>query len=59
VVAGVADAGRLTPFESGVVAERGFCAISDSLVPAAIYAAYFGLTLAACVIARAPERERE
>jgi hypothetical protein len=53
VVAGVADAERLTPFEAGVVRDVGYRAVSDTLVPAAIIAAYYGLTLAACGISRA------
>jgi hypothetical protein len=57
VVAGVADAGRLTSFESGVVRAEGICAVSDTLVPAAIVAAYHALTLAACAVPQAPERE--
>lgn len=53
VVAGVGDALRLTPFESGAVHEGGYSAVSDTLVPAAIIAAYYGLTLAACGITQA------
>lgn len=53
VVAGVGDALRLTPFESGAVHEGGYNAVSDTLVPAAIIAAYYGLTLAACGITQA------
>ncbi len=52
VVAGVADAGRLTPFEAGALREADVCVVSDSLVPAAIVAAYYGLTLAACGVPR-------
>ena len=48
VVAGVADSRRLTVFEAQAVAELGAIAVSDVLVPAAIVAAYYGLTLAAC-----------
>lgn len=59
VVAGVADAGRLTSFEAGVVRGEGICVGSDTLVPVAIVAAYYDLTLAACVVPQAPERERE
>jgi hypothetical protein len=59
VVAGVADAGRLTRFEARAVRERGFFAVSDTLVPAAIVAAYFGLKLAACGVPRTPARDRE
>jgi len=59
VVAGVADAGRLTPFEARAVSDGGFFAVSDTLVPAAIVAAYFGLKLAACGVPRAPARDRE
>ena len=53
VVAGVTDAGRVTPFEAGAVREAGVFVVSDSLVPAAIVAAYYGLTLAACGVPRA------
>jgi hypothetical protein len=59
VVAGVADAGRLTPFEARAVCERGFIVVSDSLVPAAIAAAYYGLTLAACGVPRADDNDEE
>jgi hypothetical protein len=59
VVAGVADAGRLTPFEAGAVREQGLLAVTDSLVPSAIVAAYYGLKLAACGVPRATERKRE
>jgi hypothetical protein len=48
IVAGVADVARLTPFEAGAVAEEGLSAVSDSLVPAVIVAAYYGLGVAAC-----------
>jgi hypothetical protein len=48
VVAGVTDAGRLTPFEARAVVEGGCVAVSDTLVPAAVIAAYHGLKLAAC-----------
>ncbi len=59
VVAGVADAGRLTPFEAKAVREAGIIAVSDSLVPAAIAAAYYGLTLAACGVPRADDNDEE
>lgn len=59
VVAGVADAGRLTSFEAGAVHGEGIFAVSDTLVPAAIAAAYHDLTLAACAVPQASERERE
>jgi hypothetical protein len=59
VAAGVADAGRLTPFEVRAVRDGGFFAVSDTLVPAAIVAAYFGLKLAACGVPSAPARDRE
>jgi hypothetical protein len=48
VVAGVADARRLTPFEAAAVRDAGVWAVSDTLVRTAIVAAYHGLTLAAC-----------
>ena len=59
VVAGVADAGRLTPFEAKTVCEGGIIAVSDSLVPVAIAAAYYGLTLAACGVPRADDNDEE
>jgi len=59
VVAGVADAGRLTPFEANAVHEAGIIAVSDSLVPAAIAAAYYGLTLAACGVPRVDDNDEE
>ena len=59
MVAGVADAGRLTPFEVRAVREGGFFAVSDTLVPAAIIAAYHGLKLAACGVPWAPALDRE
>ena len=59
VVAGVAGAGRLTPFEAGAVREAGISAVSDSLVPAAVAAAYYGLTLAACGVPRADDNDEE
>ena len=59
VVAGVADAGRLTPFEAGALRETGVCVVSDSLVPSAIVAAYYGLTLAACGVPRADDHHEE
>jgi hypothetical protein len=57
VVAGVADAGRLTPFEAGALREAGVFVVSDSLVPTAIVAAYYGLTLAACGVPRADDND--
>jgi hypothetical protein len=59
VVAGVADAGRLTPFEAGALREADVFVVSDSLVPAAIVAAYYGLTLAACGVPRVDDIEEE
>jgi hypothetical protein len=59
VVAGVADAGRLTPFEAGALREAGVFVVSDSLVPSAIVAAYYGLTLAACGIPRTDDNDEE
>jgi hypothetical protein len=59
VVAGVADAGRLTPFEAGALREAGIFVVSDSLVPAAIVAAFYGLTLAACGVPRADDHHEE
>jgi hypothetical protein len=59
VVAGVADARRLTPFEAQAVAELGVIAVSDVLVPAAIVAAYYGLTLAACGVPPADDNDEQ
>ncbi len=59
VVAGVADAGRLTPFEAGALSETEVFVVSDSLVPSAIVAAYYGLTLAACGVPRADDNDEE
>ena len=59
VVAGVADAGRLTPFEAGALRETDVFVVSDSLVPSAIVAAYYGLTLAACGIPQANDNHDE
>jgi hypothetical protein len=59
VVAGVTDAGRLTPFETEALREAGIFAVSDSLVPSAIIAAYYGLTLAACGVPRADDHHDE
>jgi len=59
VVAGVTDAGRLTPFEAKAVREAGVIAVSDSLVPCAIVAAYYGLTLAACGVPRTDDNDEE
>jgi len=59
VVAGVTDAGRLTPFEARALREAGGFVVSDSLVPAAIAAAYYGLTLAACGVPRADANHEE
>jgi purine nucleoside phosphorylase len=59
VAAGVADARRLTRYEARAVREGGWPVLSDSLVPAAIVAAYYGLRLAACGCVQAPTDERE
>ncbi len=59
VVAGVADARRLTPFEARAVADLGVIAVSDVLVPAAIVAAYYGLTLAACGVPQADDNDEQ
>ncbi|HET6494351.1 MAG TPA: hypothetical protein VFH61_03180 [Thermoleophilia bacterium] len=59
VVAGVTDVGRLTPFEAGALREAGVFAVSDSLVPSAIIAAYYGLTLAACGVPSADDNHEE
>jgi hypothetical protein len=54
VAAGVADARRLTRFEARAVREGGWPIVSDSLVPVAIVAAYYGVRLAACGLVQAP-----
>ena len=59
VVAGVADAARLSPFEARAVAEQGVTAVSDTLVPAAVVAAYYGLTLAACGVPPADDNDEQ
>jgi purine nucleoside phosphorylase len=59
VAAGVADARRLTRFEVRAVREGGWPIVSDSLVPVAIVAAYYGLRLAACGLVQAPTDDRE
>ena len=59
VAAGVSGARRLTRFEALAVREEGWPIVSDSLVPAAIVAAYHGLRLAACVLVQAPRYDRE
>jgi hypothetical protein len=59
VVAGVSDATHLTEFEAGVVGSNGIRVVSDTLVPAAIIAAHYGLTLAACGVPQADDRDNE
>ena len=59
VAAGVADVRRLSRFETRAVREGGCGIASDSLVPAAIVAAYYGLRLAACGLVQAPRSDRE
>ncbi len=59
VAAGVADARRLTRFEARAVREGGWPIVSDSLVPVAVAAAYYGVKLAACGVVQAPLSERE
>jgi hypothetical protein len=59
VAAGVADVRRLSRFEARAVREGGCSIVSDSLVPAAIVAAYYGLRLAACGLVQAPRSYRE
>lgn len=59
VAAGVADARRLTRFEARAVREGGCAIVSDSLVPAAVVAAHYGLRLAACGVVQAPRSDRE
>ncbi len=59
MAAGVADLRRLSRFEARAVREGGCSIVSDSLVPAAIVAAYYGLRLAACGLVQAPRSYRE
>ncbi len=59
VVAGVADAARLTPFEVGVVRAQKCDAVSDMLIQVAVIAAYYGLTLAACGVPQENECDEE
>jgi hypothetical protein len=59
VAAGVADARRLSRFEARAVREGGCGIVSDSLVPAVIVAAYYGLRLPACGLLQAPRYDRE
>ena len=59
VAAGVADVRRLSRFEARAVREGGCSIVTDSLVPVAIVAAYYGLRLAACGLAQAPRSYRE
>jgi hypothetical protein len=59
VAAGVADAHRLTRYEARAVCEGGCAIVSDSLVPAAIVAAYYGLRLAACGVLQGLRSDRE
>jgi hypothetical protein len=47
-VAGVASVTNVTPFERRAVVAAGCPAVSDCLVDAAIVAAFYGLTVAAC-----------
>lgn len=59
VAAGVADVRRLSRFEARAVREAGWPIVSDTLVPVAVVAAYYGLKLAACGVVQAPRSERE
>ena len=59
VAAGVADARRLTRFEVRALRQGGWPIVSDSLVPAAVVAAYYGVKLAVCGVVQAPLSERE
>jgi hypothetical protein len=59
VAAGVADVRRLSRFEARAVREGGWPIVSDTLVPVADVAAYYGVKLAACGVVQAPRSERE
>jgi hypothetical protein len=59
VAAGIADVRRLTRFEARAVCEGGWSIVSDSLVPSAVAAAYYGIRLAACGVVQAPRSDRE
>ncbi len=59
MVAGVADAERLTPFEASVVRERRIAGLADTLVPPVIAAAYYGLLVAACGVPQVPDNDEE
>jgi purine nucleoside phosphorylase len=59
VAAGVADVRRLSRFEARAVREGGWPIVSDTLVPVAVVAAYYGVKLAACGVVQAPRSERE
>jgi purine nucleoside phosphorylase len=59
VAAGVADVSCLTRFEARAVREGGWSIVSDSLVPVAVVAAYYGIRLAACGVVQAPRSDRE
>jgi hypothetical protein len=59
VAARVADVRRLSRFEAQAVREGGCSIASDSLVPVAVVAAYYGLRLAACGSVQAPRSYRE
>jgi hypothetical protein len=59
VAAGVADVRSLSRFETRAVGEGGWPIVSDSLVPVAIVAAYYGMRLAACGLVQAPTDDRE
>jgi hypothetical protein len=54
-VAGVADADRLTPFESRQMRRCGLVAAAGLLVAPAVIAAYHGLAVAAAGVPRAPK----
>ncbi len=59
VAAGVADVRRLTRFEARAVRQGAWPIVSDSLVPVAVVAAYYGVKLVACGVVQAPLPERE
>lgn len=57
VVGGVADARRLSAFEAGAAIRAGIAALSETMVPAVLVAAYYDLQIAACGVLQANDDE--